>query len=105
MAAASMNFRTSLRFGILAEDKTDADTIGVLIRRIATERAGASASAIGIRTRSGAGCAQLRKKASVWMQEMVVIHECGALILVHDLDRDPHNGQLRDESHLRQQLE
>lgn len=52
MAAASMNFRTSLRFGILAEDKTDADTIGVLIRRIATERAGASASAIGIRTRS-----------------------------------------------------
>lgn len=98
-----MASRNRLRIGILTEDPTDAETIGVLIRRIAATR-GAAHGALGLKARSGGGCAQLRQKAQAWMRQLVEIDECSALVLVHDLDRNPQNGQLRDEHELRRQL-
>lgn len=91
------------RIGILAEDRTDAEMIEVLVRRIAAEH-GAPAGALGTKFRCGGGCAQLRNKARVWMDQLVELDECDALVLVHDLDRDPQNGQLRDEQELRRML-
>lgn len=88
-----------LRIGVLAEDSTDADTLAVLIRRIAAAH-GAAPGAIGLRARCGGGCAQLRNKAKVWMKQLVELDECRALILLHDLDRNPQNNQLRDEHEL-----
>jgi len=98
-----MTSPSRLRVGILAEDRTDADTIGVLVRRIAAD-AGAPSGALGLKARFGGGCAQLRSKARVWMEQLVAVDECSALILVHDLDRNPSNGQLRDEAELRHLL-
>lgn len=92
-----------LRIGILSEDRTDAETVEVLIRRIAAEK-GRRAVALGTKARCGGGCAQLRNKARVWMEQLVEIDACDALVLVHDLDRDPQNGQLRDEAQLRRAL-
>lgn len=98
-----MTSASRLRIGILTEDRTDAETVDVLIRRIAAEK-GARPVALGTKFRTGGGCAQLRNKARAWMEHLVEIDECNALVLVHDLDRDPRNGQLRDESQLRQTL-
>lgn len=98
-----MASRSRLRIGVLTEDRTDAETIEVLIRRIATAR-GAAPGAIGLKARCGGGCAQLRSKARVWIDQLVDLDECSALVLVHDLDRNPQNGQLRDEPQLRRTL-
>ena len=87
------------QFGILAEDQTDCDALGVLVRRIAGELFDAQVS---IRRRSGKGCAKVRKKAEAWMKELAR-EECQAVILVHDLDRSPMN-VLNDEEALRQRL-
>ncbi|WP_441288206.1 DUF4276 family protein [Sorangium sp. KYC3313] len=87
------------QFGILAEDQTDCDAIGVLVRRIAGEIFNAQVS---IRRRSGKGCAKVRKKAEAWMKELAR-EDCQAVILVHDLDRSPTN-VLNDEEALRQRL-
>lgn len=75
----------------------------MLIRRIAAAR-GAAPGALGLKSRSASGCAQLRIKAPMWMRQLVEIDECDALVLVHDLDRNPQNGQLRDEHELRRLL-
>jgi hypothetical protein len=91
------------RLGILTEDRTDAEMVEVLVRRIAAEH-GAPPGALGTKFRCGGGCAQLRNKARVWMEQLVELDECDALVLVHDLDRDPQNGQLRDEPALRRML-
>jgi len=98
-----MASRSRLRIGVLTEDPTDAETIEVLIRRIASDR-GAAPGDLGLRSRCGGGCAHLRNKAQAWMKQLVELDECDALVLVHDLDRNPQNGQLRDERELRRIL-
>ncbi len=95
--------RSRLRIGVLTEDRTDSETIEVLIRRIAVAR-GAAPGTVGLKARSGGGCAQLQKKAQSWMRQLVELDECDALVLVHDLDRNPQNGQLRDVQELRRLL-
>lgn len=85
--------------GILAEDQTDCDTVGVLIRRLVGERFQAQ---VKIKSRSGKGCARVRKKAEAWMKDLAR-DGCASVVLVHDLDRNPQN-MLNDEEALRAQL-
>jgi len=88
----------SVRFGILAEDATDCDALAILVRRVAGE------ATIGVKTQSFGGCARLRQKAAPTMK-LMAREGCSAILLVHDLDRDPENGELNDESALRKKLE
>jgi len=91
---------SGVSFGILAEDDTDCAAVGVLVRRSALE---VSPAPIGLRRYSGSGCGKLRRKAEPQMRAMAR-DGCAAVILVHDLDRNPENGQLNDEAMLRSQL-
>lgn len=86
------------RFGILAEDETDADALAILVRRLA------GGTQIGIKKQSFGGCARLRLKAAPTLGRMQQ-EGCTAAILVHDLDRNPENGALNDERELRRALE
>jgi hypothetical protein len=89
------------RFGIITEDKTDADAVSILIRRIVRA---ANAAPPGIKPYWANGCARLRQKAKSKMVDMI---ESGykAVVIIHDLDRNPENGQLNDESVRRCELE
>jgi hypothetical protein len=89
---------SSVRFGILAEDTTDCDALAILVRNIA------GPATIGVKTQSFGGCARLRQKAAPTMK-LLAREGCAAVIVVHDLDRDPQNGELNDEAALRRQLE
>lgn len=88
---------SAARIGILAEDATDCDALQVLVRRIAGEHQ------VGLRAYSFAGCARLRQKAASTMKSLAR-EGCVAVILVHDLDRNPRNGELNDEATLRRAL-
>ena len=92
---------SGLRIGVLSEDATDCNAIGVLIRRIASE---VRESPVGINKYSGKGCSRLRKAAEPKMK-LMADEGCVAVVLVHDLDRDPNNGELNDEAELRARLE
>lgn len=91
----------SVRIGILAEDETDCDALGTLIKRVAAEVTPAN---VGVDKHWLKGCSRLRKKAR---SKLSAIAEdgCVAAILVHDLDRNPANNMLNDEATLRSTLE
>lgn len=84
--------------GVLGEDLTDVDTLKVLMRRLLP-------SGIGVQGRypPKGGCSALRRHAAAYMRELQSAG-CTALALVHDLDLDPANCQLRDEGKLRKEL-
>lgn len=91
----------SLRIGVLTEDETDSAALGVLIRRIAKETSNLS---VGIDPRHGRGCSHLRRKAESNLKELAR-QGCAGVVLLHDLDRNPSNGELNDERELRCRLE
>jgi hypothetical protein len=93
--------RAGGRVGVLAEDETDCDALRELINRILDD---VGAPRVGVDRDWGNGCAGLRRKARAMLRQMAS-KGCGAVVLVHDLDRDPANGQLRDERALRAALE
>ncbi len=85
------------RVGVIGEDETDCAAVRVLIKRL-----------IGPKTRVegryGGGCAEVFRRASAWMHELAKAG-CTRVIVVHDLDREKQNGQLKDEQELRRKLE
>ncbi len=85
------------KFGVLAEDPTDREVLSVLIRRIVP------GAPPGVTTRGGGGCSKLKRKAKAWLAELASAG-CTALIVVHDLDRDPDSNTLRNEAKLRSEL-
>lgn len=88
---------TSLRIGVITEDKTDADTLRVFIQRL---RGGE----VSVKARFGRGCGEILRKGERYMHELV--HDgCRRLILVRDLDRDARNGQLNNADVWRRELE
>lgn len=78
--------------GILAEDQSDCDALSVLIRRIRVPKPGAGYK---IMTRPTEGCSKLRRKGTARLKELAAAG-CEALVVVHDLDRCPHNSGLND---------
>ena len=84
--------------GIIAEDDTDCEAVRQIVYR----------SKLGNKTEikkwASKGCHHLRRKLSAQM--MVLSNKgCNAFIIVHDLDRNPANGSLKDEATLRTDLE
>lgn len=80
--------------GVIGEDKTDCETIKVLVRQV-LGAAGLSSPSIREFAPSSGGCAAMRRKAP----------KCEAIILVHDLDRNPVTEELNDEGALRRELD
>ncbi len=91
-----------LMLGVLAKDDNDCEVISVLVRRIFEAR-GVKPGAWCLKRRAGKGCANLKRKAEPWLVELAAIG-CKAVVLVHDLDLDPRNGDLNDETLLRSKL-
>lgn len=83
--------------GVIGEDETDCATLRVLIKRLAGEKT-------KVHARYGNGCSAIFRKASAWMHELARAG-CRAIVIVHDLDRDPRNGMLNTERILRDGLE
>jgi hypothetical protein len=85
--------------GIMGEHDTDCRTLAVLLRRMIPRE-------VGIEKRAPAkgGCAALRRAAGGFMKDLLRAG-CSAVALVHDLDRNPNNGELNSETTLRTQLE
>lgn len=81
------------RVALLAEDETDCDAVGELVRRIASD---AGNPRVGVKKYWGHGCSRLRRKAEQKIKLMAA-DGCAAAILVHDLDRN-------DEDALRAEL-
>ena len=91
---------TTRKIGILAEDQTDCDTVGTLVRRLVAE---ADRPPVGLKKIGYKGCAKLRNKAAADMK-LLARDGYGAVVVVHDLDRSPDNGMLNDERALRERL-
>jgi hypothetical protein len=88
--------RESKRVGVLAEDQSDCDAIGVIIRRLRSD--------LGVNAFGAKGAARLMRKTlpriNQWLQK-----GCVAFIIVHDLDRDKATGALKDSNALIRELE
>lgn len=80
--------------GLIAEDRTDVETLKVLIRRTWEMQ---RVEPVRITARASKGCSKLVRKASKWMRELAS-SGCERVILVHDRDR-------HDELQLRTKLE
>lgn len=85
--------------GIMGEDDTDCRTLAAILRRIIPKDV-----AIQRRSPARGGCANLRRSAHGFMKDLQRAG-CSAVALVHDLDRDPNNGELNNENRLRSTLE
>lgn len=84
--------------GVMGEDRTDCETIKVLLRRMIPNTLG-----IPMRCPPRGGCAALRRAAATYMKELERAG-CVAVVLVHDLDRNPLNDELNHEPRLRATL-
>ncbi|NJK31836.1 MAG: DUF4276 family protein [Deltaproteobacteria bacterium] len=92
---------SNVRFGIIAEDKTDCAALDVLIRRLAES---VNLPIRGPKYRSGNGCGSIKRKAKAWVKELLD-SGCDAIVIVHDLDRNKVTNQLNDEDELRESLD
>ena len=83
--------------GIIAEDDTDCDTVREIIHRVI-------GSNIGTKKWASKGCGTLKRKLKAHLQEMSNVG-CNAVIIIHDLDRNPQNDSLNNEVELFKTLE
>ena len=67
------------RLGILAEDRTDCDTVTTLVRRISNR------PTLPVKARGANGASKLKQKAEAWMADLVR-EGCTVLVIVHDRD-------------------
>lgn len=87
------------RLGVIAEARTDSDTIAILAGRIVMRN-----PPLVVRKRGGGGSGNLGRSAEGWSRELVA-EGCSVLVIVHDLDRDPQSGHLNDADELRLRLD
>ena len=88
---------SSLRIAIIAEDDTDCDAIRKIVHRVLDEN-------ISTKKWAFKGCGILKRKLPAKIK--VLSQEgCNAFVILHDLDRNPQNGSLNNESELRKTLE
>lgn len=82
---------------LIAEDDTDCETIQVIVRRVLGDRT-------PTRKWASKGCSTLKGKLSAKLSALSA-QGCNAFVVIHDLDRNPRNNTLNDESKLRKTLE
>jgi Domain of unknown function (DUF4276) len=82
---------------VITEDETDYKVVRKIIHRVLDKN-------IKTKNWSSKGCGKLKRKLTAHLLEM---SKAGynAFIIVHDLDRNPENNSLNDESDLREKLE
>ncbi|MEB3309701.1 MAG: DUF4276 family protein [Snowella sp.] len=90
---------TKLKVGLIVEDDTDYEAVREIIHRVLGED-------IGLKkwSPSNGGCSTLRKKLTATINTLLD-KGCNVFIIIHDLDRNPTNGSLKDEVKLRTSLE
>ncbi|MGK7933663.1 MAG: DUF4276 family protein [Microcystaceae cyanobacterium] len=84
-------------FAILAEDQTDCKAVQIIVRRILGKET-------KIQLWSSKGCAKLKRKLAAQLKSLSA-KGCNLFIIVHDLDRNPQNNTLNNETELRQCLD
>jgi hypothetical protein len=88
---------SSRLIALIAEDDTDCDAVRKIVHRV-----------LGKNTKTklwaSKGCSTLKRKLSAKLKDLS-IQGCNAFIIIHDLDRNPHNNSLNDELKLREVLE
>lgn len=89
---------TKSSIGVIVEDQTDLGAIKSIIRRLLSDPA---RKVLG---KASKGCSMMRRKAKANVL-LLVQRGCDAIIIVHDLDRNPQNQQLNDKDKLRHKLE
>jgi hypothetical protein len=82
---------------VITEDKTDYDVVRKVVHRVLDPN-------IKTKNWSSKGCGKLKRKLEAHLLEL---SKAGynAFIIVHDLDRNPENNSLNDESELRKKLD
>ena len=88
---------SNLRIAIIAEDNTDCQTVRKIVHRLL-------GTDISIEMWGSNGCPMLKRKLTAHL-ETLSRKGCNVFIIVHDLDRNPQNSSLNDESQLRKKLE
>lgn len=87
---------SSRTVGLLAEDHTDVEVVRTLAQRLAPGR-------LKILPWVGNGCGRIKKKGQRQVADLVA-RGASHIVVLHDLDRDPQNGELRKEPTLRRDL-
>ncbi len=88
---------SNLKIAIIAEDDTDCDAIRKIVHRVLDEN-------ISTKKWASKGCGILKRKLPAKIK--VLSQEgCNAFVILHDLDRNPQNNSLNNESELRKTLE
>ncbi|MDR2631862.1 MAG: DUF4276 family protein [Spirochaetaceae bacterium] len=87
------------KIGIITEDKTDADCVKILVKRISNDRVVSKGMGVG-----GGGNMFNVKKMTRFTQSLFAAG-CTHLLVVHDLDRNRTTNELNDEKQLRVRLE
>ena len=87
---------SSVRIGLIAEDRTDIDVIKVLAQRIVPGK-------ISWFVQPGGGCGSIQRKGRRWLADFARRQATHA-ILLQDLDR-ARNGELKNEAELQASLE
>lgn len=91
---------SNLKIAIIAEDDTDCDAILTIVRRVFL----GENKNISPEKWASKGCGNLKKKLPAHLNSLSR-KGCTVFIIVHDLDQNPQNGSLNDESQLRKKLE
>lgn len=90
---------TKLKIGLIVEDDTDYEAVREIVHRVLGGNTGLKKW-----SPSSGGCSMLRRKLPATINTLLN-KGCNAFIIVHDLDRNPANGSLKDEATLRTDLE
>ena len=88
---------SKIKIALIAEDDTDCDAIRKIVHRVLGED-------VTTKKWASKGCSALKKKLTAKLK--VLSNEgCSIFIIVHDLDRNPQNDSLNNETELRSKLE
>ena len=88
---------SNLKIAIIAEDDTDCKTVRKIVHRLLGNN-------ISTKMWGSKGCSKLRRKLPVKIKELSR-EGCNAFVILHDLDRNPQNGDPNNELELREKLE
>lgn len=88
---------SSCQIALIAEDETDCNTVRKIIHRVL-------GPGIGTKKWASKGSSTLKRKLAAKLKIMSR-DGCNAFIIIHDLDRNPNNGALNNETDLRRTLE
>jgi hypothetical protein len=92
-----VSLMTNCCIAVIAEDATDCNAIREIVHRVL-------GTSISTKMWSAKGCSTLRGKLSAKL-ELMSKGGCNAFVIIHDLDRNPENNSLNDETILRKRLE